>query len=365
MKENTCPYCGVILNEENTEIFEDVKMCRDCFERQTVVCDDCETRIWSANSYGIGESYVCRNCYNEYFACAECGTLINSNTAHYFNDFDDEAYCQYCYERLKSRAIHNYNYKPEPEFYGNDNLFLGIELEIDEGGEFNENAEKLIRIANDTNDHIYCKHDGSLNDGFEIVSHPMTLKYHQETMNWRDVFSEAVSMNYRSHQTSTCGLHCHVNRDAFGSTYEEQEAVIARIIYFVEHHWLELLKFSRRSEYAINRWASRYGLTGNTDQTYKDAKAKHLGRYVAVNLENDNTIEFRLFRGTLRYETFIATLQLVHEICTVCIECTDHECENLSWGNFVLGIKDKPELIEFLKSRRLYVNEIVEEGSDV
>ena len=35
--------------------------------------------------------------------------------------------------------------------------------------------------------------------------------------------------------------------------------MIARIFYFVEHHWNELLRFSRRSEYAMNRWAARYG----------------------------------------------------------------------------------------------------------
>ena len=50
------------------------------------------------------------------------------------------------------------------------------------------------------------------------------------------------------------------------------------------------------------------------ETTHKNAKDKHLGRYVAVNLENYNTIEFRIFRGTLNYKTFIATLQLIDEI---------------------------------------------------
>jgi hypothetical protein len=41
---------------------------------------------------------------------------------------------------------------------------------------------------------------------------------------------------------------------------------------------------------------------------------KSRGRYMAVNLENQNTIEFRLFKGTLNFNTFIASLQLVVEI---------------------------------------------------
>ena len=85
-----------------------------------------------------------------------------------------------------------------------------------------------------------------------------------------------------------------------------------------------------------------------------------MGRYVAVNLENYETIEFRLFRGTLRYETFIATLQLVNEICNIAIALTDRELENLSWSDFVLRIdkENRSELVNYLKSKRLYVNEI-------
>ena len=152
-----------------------------------------------------------------------------------------------------------YNYKPEPIFYGSGDLFMGIELEIDKGGEYNSNAQKLLNIANARAEHIYCKHDGSIEEGFEIVSHPMTLEYHIDNMNWKEVFEAAVAMDYRSHQTTTCGLHIHVNRHAFGSTIDAQEDVISRIVYFVENHWNELLKFSRRTEANINRWASRYG----------------------------------------------------------------------------------------------------------
>ena len=91
-----------------------------------------------------------------------------------------------------------------------------------------------------------------------------------------------------------------------------------------------------------------------------------MGRYVAVNLENYNTIEFRIFRGTLRYKTFIATLQLVHEICRFAAQLDDKEMEGLSWSEFVSLIpSDKPELIDYLKSKRLYINEITEESEDM
>lgn len=84
---------------------------------------------------------------------------------------------------------------------------------------------------------------------------------------------------------------------------------------------------------------------------------------MAVNLSNYSTIEFRMFRGTLKYETFIATIQLVDEICHTAVRLCDFEMENLSWSEFVQQIdrEEKPELIAYLKSRRLYVNEFINE----
>lgn len=117
--------------------------------------------------------------------CEDCGRLVHNDEAFSVED-SDYYYCQDCYNRLKHRAIKSYYYKPDPIFYGSGSLYMGVELEIDKGGEDNANAEILLDIANCVEEKIYCKHDGSLHDGFEIVSHPMTLEYH-ETMNWKTI----------------------------------------------------------------------------------------------------------------------------------------------------------------------------------
>ncbi|MBQ6945496.1 MAG: zinc-binding protein, partial [Ruminococcus sp.] len=83
----------------------------------------------------------------------------------------------------------------------------------------------------------------------------------------------------------------------------------------------------------------------------------------AVNLCNYSTIEFRLFRGTLKLNTFIATLQLVNEICNVAISMSDESLQKLSWSEFVSNITDT-ELIQYLKERNLYINEMVEETEE-
>ncbi|MBR3462061.1 MAG: zinc-binding protein, partial [Clostridiales bacterium] len=173
---------------------------------------------------------------------------------------------------------------------------------------------------------------------------------------WEDIMKKAVSMGYRSHQTSTCGLHIHVNRNSLGETHDEQELVISHILFFVETHWAELLRFSRRSEYSMNRWAARYGYDKTGREILDKAKKGNNGRYAAVNLMNYSTIEFRMFRGTLKHNTLIAALELVNEICDLAMHLTEDDIAKMSWSEFVESI-EAPELIQYLKERRLYINE--------
>lgn len=357
MKELKCAFCEQMLNDEEKFEFDGTVMCKHCFDANTVICYHCGKRIWREDNDGNRDIPLCNRCYdNHYTNCEECGRLVSYDDACYFTD-DDYPYCHECYDRINSKSIHDYSYKPEPLFYGSGHLFMGVELEIDHGGESCEKAEDILCIANPDDDRLYIKHDGSIEDGFEMVSHPMTLDYHSNHMCWRDIFSKAIELGYHSHKTSTCGLHIHVSRSALGKDYEHIEDTVARIVFFVEKHWDKLLKFSRRTEENINRWASRYGISKNTKETYKNAKDRHMGRYVAVNLENYNTVEFRLFRGTLRYETFIATLQLIQHICDTCIKLTDNKLEKQTWDEFVKDIQ-YDELINYLKLKELYTEVI-------
>ena len=363
-----CHFCKAKLNESEVYEFDDTIMCFHCLEDMTTICECCMERIWRDEAEGGNTHTLCRYCYeNNYVNCSECGRLIHNDDAHYTDD-SDEPYCQDCYDKMYNESIHDYYYKPSPIFYGGEgSLFMGIELEIDEAGEDSYNAQQIVDIANRHNERIYCKHDGSLDDGFEIVSHPMTLEFHQNEMNWKEILAKAINLGYTSHNAGSCGLHIHCNRNFFGSDENEQEIAIGRVVYLTERFWNELVKFSRRTTGSLNRWAAKYATISETvAETYQKAKDKDMGRYVAVNLSNYSTIEFRMFRGTLKYETFIATIQLVDEICRTAVRLCDFEMENLSWSEFVQQIdrETKTELIAYLKSRRLYVNEITTETEE-
>ena len=208
---------------------------------------------------------------------------------------------------------------------------------------------------------MYIKSDGSLSDGMELVSHPCSLKYHRTRFPWGDIMHRAVRLGYRSHNTSTCGLHIHIGKQQLGDTIEEQEEVISRILFFFESHWNELFNFSRRTVYAVDRWAARQGYSDRPKDILDKAKKSSKGRYCCVNITNYSTVEIRLFRGTLKYNTFIASLELVDEICRNAISLSDNDMHSQSWNDFVTNIDpDYTELIQYLKERRLYVNEPID-----
>ena len=358
-----CTNCGGEYQLHQMYEIDEDQLCPSCAEELTVLCERCGERIYRDDNAGSDLFPLCDRCYDAYYTnCTHCNRLLSLSEAYYEDDSDDP-YCYDCYsDRQSEDYIHDYSYKPEPVFYGSGNLFLGVELEIDDGGKDNENAETLTDLANRVCEHVYIKSDGSLDDGLEIVTYPMTLDYHLHKMPWRQVMQKALELGYCSHRTGTCGLHVHVNRSYFGDTVEEQEEAIGRVLYFVEHHWAELLRFSRRTEQQLKRWAARYGYKDRPDEILDTAKKGYGGRYTCINIFNRDTIEFRIFRGTLKYNTLAATLQLVQEICNVAVFMSDEELAKQSWSAFVetLDKAKVPELVTYLKERRLYINEPIQ-----
>ena len=359
-----CTSCGNKFYREQLSPFDGELLCPSCLSNQTVYCSCCDRRIWTDDNVGTDAQPLCQDCFDNHFErCTTCNALIRRGDTFFRGD---EPYCQDCYHSVCDRdAIHDYYYKPTPIFYGDDNRFFGVELEIDGAGEDSDNAAEILHIANAEHPLAYCKHDGSLDEGFEIVTHPMTLDFHLHNMPWVRIVEEAKKLGYTSHQAGTCGLHVHVNRNAFGETEAQQDAVIARILYFFEKNWEELLKFSRRTQHQLDQWAARYGYKDQPKELLDHAKkSAHAGRYTSVNLTNKNTIEFRIFRGTLKYNTLIATLQLLDRICDVALFMSDEELKAMSWTTFVSGCT-QPELVQYLKERRLYVNEPIESEAEV
>ena len=123
-----CEYCREHGSYHQCEDCGD--WCRDFDMR----CDD--NGIW-----------LCDWCYNTgWNTCDNCGCLVHDDDVHIIDGY---IYCEDCAEEMESATIHDYSYKPDPDFYGKREdfahgtpLYMGVELEVDKGKDPEKLAEE-------------------------------------------------------------------------------------------------------------------------------------------------------------------------------------------------------------------------------
>ncbi len=76
------------------------------------------------------------------------------------------------------------------------------------------------------------------------------------------------------------------------------------------------------------------------------------GRYVAVNLQNSETVEFRLFNGSLKLNTIYATLQFVSNLCLYAKNKSMDDVLASQW-NDICNYQKYDELTAYLNERGL------------
>ena len=248
-------------------------------------------------------------------------------------------------------GVHDYDYKPTPEIEREPGdarscLTFGVELEVDKGTDVRGTAEEVTAVGRGR---VYCKHDGSLDDGFDIVSHPGSLRHHLETMPWDDIARTCLDNNFESHDAGTCGLHVHIGIRELG-----WEAA-GRLVVLVDAVWPELVTFSRRSDRQLNHWASRPLIPeGPEDLTTRALRTEQAGRYQAVNLTNSSTVELRIFRGSLVTETIRATIQLANNLALYALEHSAEECQAATFAD-VLAVDLSDDLASYCNKRNISV----------
>jgi len=284
-------------------------LCDDCREN-TSICDRCLQRCYGDLIYfeNYDEGY-CEECAGESSLCHVCGEQC------FDCDMHDETTCNNCAE---NSIIRDYDYRPDFTYYrlpteekSNNLAFLGIELEVESqiDHEQRDNSRSICDDAAEKviSDYLYCKNDGSLEDGFEVVSHPMTFEYIRE--HGRAIWDRTLNLNklgFRSYNTSTCGMHVHIAKKAFSSLH------LYKFLKLFYENQKFILAISQRRLENLTRW-SGFGENEQPDLSLiQKAKIKSAYiRYSAVNLTNRSTVEVRIFRGTLHEDSFWKNIEFV------------------------------------------------------
>lgn len=278
-------------------------------------------------------------------------TSVNNS---YFNV--DLLYECFGHSNIK-KYIHPYNYKPKYVHHKLDTedtpLLLGAEIEVAENTNENEKdnresvVKKCIQIMNgsDTDDEnlIYSTSDSTVQ--IELDTMPCSLEYHK-TLNYKQMFEYLDKQGYKGHDANSAGLHIHADRKYLGKTELMQQLTISKILYILEKFNDEICVIARR-----NNSYSQFVGNGKNETSIVDlyGKYKNNGKRVALNLQHLETIEFRCFRSTLKYETFILTLEFVQDIIDYVKSINIEEIELIQWNDLMKTFSD--ELREYYDER--------------
>jgi hypothetical protein len=355
---STCERCEDGMRNDDSHTVDGCYWCEYCWENYSYNCSNCDNSYdQDSGSNYVDDNTYCDSCYEDNcYYCDDCNESFTYDNRCACNTDDDEQRPEgrCCQAVMRGRFVHDYNCKPTPIFKGTSKhkMYLGFELEVefksDTVGVAQHTAIALDGIA-------YLKHDGSISNGFEIVTHPHTHQTYREnsTMLWDTIETLRSQYGGRSWDTDTCGLHIHLSRNGFSSG-----AHLHRFIAFVYHNAPHMMKFAGRKtrfarfndvytfdEYDRPVFSIKHKV-GNPDRYSSE-------RYSAVNTQNEHTIELRFFRGTMKTSGVLSALDLAQAMVeyTRELRLDDVKLGALSWDWFADYVVSNNGLYPDLYSR--------------
>jgi hypothetical protein len=216
---------------------------------------------------------------------------------------------------------------------------MGVELEMEPKSE-GETQEVVAALGGKLNATYILKYDGSVPNGVELVTAPMTLAEHRGArMNWADTLEKVRGIAHSGVGTTRCGMHIHVNKAAVSPL------TVGKLLVFLN---------SDNTDSLVTTIAQRSG------NTYCEKKYKRVSegqfesdcRYERLNITR-HTLEFRIFRGNLRAERVLKNIEFAVAAIAYCADAGIRDVSQperfLAW----LGERkrDYPALVAFLREK--------------
>lgn len=192
------------------------------------------------------------------------------------------------------------------------------------------------------NRHVYAESDSSIAPyGYEFITNPMTLDFLMDT----DILKRIVNTlgNALFYDDDSCGMHVHVNRNSLNKCSVAKMNMILTVLEYRSDYIIT--KIAGR-ENGCDEWSKVVNFSdayycGNTEEMYSCIyeQMRRNGRYVALNSQNKNTVEFRFFGATMDTELIRERLYFINAVCSYannhtleqCMRCTVSDITN--WDN--------------------------------
>ena len=172
-------------------------------------CDDCDSLEHMDNGGTVyNDGLVCECCLDRNYRYSDYQDTYISQ-----NDYDDEMYEE---ENREDEYVFEWDYDVASEL-GNQFLYdedrektitYGIELEVERRRNADDNIAE--QVYNSVYDFARLKSDGSLSNGFEIVTTPCSFAYQKNA--WSKFLKSDLTKQIRGWKTDTAGLHIHIGK---------------------------------------------------------------------------------------------------------------------------------------------------------
>lgn len=330
-----CPVCGKLAKRTvHTEMGD---ICEGCAaENGFTKCSHCGEWYKDETMTRHGCMWLCESCASApKWKCARCGAEIYEWEENNYKIFD-ETVCVRCYDDLS--MIDGYGHtRTTKRFRAPDEAptekYFGMELEME--ARDRDRADMVAHIRFEYPDiPAHIKYDGSLSNGAEFAFYPATRKYLTEIFPLDDFCQTARDVDAVSHNSNNCGLHVHVSRAFFS----DSRLAYAKMCIMLDRVWDNLVVFSRRDYDQIDGWAKKNEVSYEDMDSTIDWNAGN--RYLAINDTNANTIEFRVFRGSLMPNTIRATLEFVDIFTDYAENHGVEDCCELTWDKLFENASD-------------------------
>lgn len=310
----------------------DEYLCDSCYQEVFISCSACGHDYEQDDSEGqeTTDGWVCQDCVDEFFTeCPSCGRYARTERGREM-DYEGELtwLCRECAGET-GVSIRNHSYKPRPHFFRLKNeaseskdpgqtLFMGFELEVENVFGRIDNEMMCVTLDKFFTDSkvprfAYFKRDGSLANGFEIVSHPVSWGWFLSNRQFLvKMLTLLKDKGFRSWNTNSCGLHVHMNKTAFSG-----QRLYKFMKFFHENGDFLYTLSCRKSFEELRQWArvdSDGATKRNLSYEAKNKMKREGGRYWAVNLEPQTTIEIRIFKGTLNENSFLRAFEFLRSL---------------------------------------------------
>lgn len=284
------------------------------------VCVSCG-KIWKSApksrtyQYGNGNlskngdyKILCHKCVRKFTftECIRCSRYFEKNQIKF-------EHCPTCIEAAPRDVIKNYTFRVEDDLQmlhktrsvntdkdgkPKDEIYYGVELELE-----SDNLGLDVLIVDSLTKKFAClKRDSSIKKGFEIVSAPATIEEHYHM--WDDFFKKLPTT---CKPLRSCGMHVHASRNRLS------DLQLGKILVFL--HAKENYEFVK----LIAGRDSSFHNDFTKPKKFVDSRAEGVDRHTALNLNNDNTIEFRIFWATRDKRLFMKNI----EFCKAMIKFAD------------------------------------------